>query len=389
MRLPVALLAAWLAIPPPVFALPADVERLAERGAEQLYNLEFSAALATFEEVRVAHPGYPAGPGLLAAATWWQARYRFEPPTDATTRRVERWLDEAERGSRKMIRSATPYDACEGRFFLGGALGVRAHWQLLRHNWVEAAIGAREAVKVLNQLSGCTPYGDEADFGLGLYQYAAASLPAPLRWLSRYVVGGTATKDQALARLERAAVRAHWTRHDAQATLVTLYDIFDGRPDRALAPAERLLRERPHAPVAHTLQAQALLFSHRWTETLAVADRAIAWAGRSGSTFALEMSAYQYFRGMALLGLKQPRDAEVAFTIAIGAGGRPPWITAATVKRGAARDLLGDRAGALADYRHAQRLADPWHQARRAKPYLKRPFAWPDFERELTPHVAD
>lgn len=366
-------------------ALPEDIERLADRGAEELYNMEFDRAAATYAELIREYPEHPAGPALMASAIWWQARFWYRVPDDAASEELTRWLDRAEAGARGMAASATPFNACEGRFFLGGVLGVRAHWHSLRREWLTAALAAREPVRILGGLATCTPYAEEAYFGLGLYEYAAASLPWSLRWLSRLVVGGGASTAGALAKLERAAGRGRWYRHDAMATLVTVCCIFERTPERALAPAEQLLRERPRSPLAHQLWAQALLFNRRWSETLGATDRALGWGRDPGSPFARETNAYRYLEGMALLGLKRPRDAEAAFAAAIQGAGRPAWIPAAAVRRGNALDLLGDRADALRCYQQARVRVDPWGQADRAGEWLARPYRWEDFDREMAP----
>src|SRR5262245_14291522 len=121
----------------PAAALPPDIARLAEEGSAQLYNLEFDRAYATFSRLQLAHPDHPAGYGLLASARWWQARYAFTKPDAKSSARVTKELDQAVKLARIMTRQ--PGQWCEGQFFLGGALGVGAHWELVRHNWVAAA----------------------------------------------------------------------------------------------------------------------------------------------------------------------------------------------------------------------------------------------------------
>jgi len=365
-------------------ALPADIARLAEEGSAQLYNLEFDRAFATFNRLAAAHPEHPAGYGLLASARWWEARYAFTKPDARSNALVTKELDTAIKLARAM--AARPGEWCEGEFFLGGALGIRAHWELVQHNWVAAAIGARRSVTVLGPMVTCTPYGDEAMFGLGLYEYAAARLPWSLRWLSRYITGVGADSSGGLAKLEHAAVQAHWVRTDAQATLVNAYTYYDRDAVRALRFAGMFRHEHPDSPMAHTLYAQSLAISGRFAETLEAVDTSLARGREPGSTFALETTAYDYWRGIALLGLGRPADAVDAFTRAIGAAGRAPWITSALLKRGCAHDLLGQRALAVADYRAMLRRPDPWEEARLARTHLKTPFTWKDFDHEIAPH---
>ena len=381
-----ALVPAAAGLPLPAAAMLPAVEEAAERGSAALYDLEFDRAREIFTGLQEALPEHPAGPALLATAMWWQARYWYRTPTSAESKTVDRYLDEAIRLSRRLAED--PETACEGQFFLGGSLGVRAHWQLLRGKWLAAAVGAREAIVVLRPLVSCTPYGEEAYFGLGLYQYAASRLPWTLRWLSKFIVGGT-DRAEALGMLERAAGRARWMRTDAQGTLALLYTIFDPSPGRALIYSGMMVRERPSSPLAHSLYAQALAFSGRWKETLAETARSLERAKEPGSTFAHEAAAFHYYRGIAFMGLRRLPEAIDALTIAVTADKRAPWVSAVFLKRGCARDLAGDRNGAVRDYKAVLKLPDPWKQHGRAKEFLDRPFTWEDFAAEMTPRVTD
>ena len=86
------------------------------------------------------------------------------------------------------------------------------------------------------------------------------------------------------------------------------------------------------------------------------------------------------------MGLRRLPEALDALTIAVTTDSRAPWISAVYLKRGCARDLAGDRKGAIEDYRMVIKLPDPWHQHKRAKELIKHPFTWDDFAKELSPH---
>ena len=47
---------------------------------------------------------------------------------------------------------------------------------------------------------------------------------------------------------------------------------------------------------------------------------------------------------------------------------------------------MGQRERAQADYRRVLQLPDPWKQGKLAKRFLKQPFTWEDFDREISPH---
>jgi tetratricopeptide (TPR) repeat protein len=277
--------------------------------------------------------------------------------------------------------AAIPGRECEGNLFVGGALGVGAHWNLLLGNWLKAALEARRAVRTLRPLLSCSEFADEACFGLGMYEYAAAKLPWHMRWLSSVLIGGMNDRVRALDRLERAAIGARFLRSDAQGMLVVTYTYYDYDPVKAMKYADILSGERPDSPMAAGLRLQALCFASRYEEAAADARKCL---DRDG-TFPRETATYRYWEGIALLGLGNPAGAIEAFTAALAGPGRPPWMAAALLKRGCAQDLLGKRAEALRDYKAVSGRPDPWKEAARAALYKKKPFTMKDFSREISP----
>jgi tetratricopeptide (TPR) repeat protein len=368
----------------PAQALDPGLAALAEKGGACLYDLEFDRGTATFEQLAREYPGHPAGPMLVAATHWWKARYWFAKPDKAGEKVLDARLTEAVRLARAMHDRLET--RCEADFFLGGALGARAHWELLKGNWMKAALGARESVSVLYATLSCSEYADEARFGLGIYEYAAASLPWSLRWLSRFVVGGSPTKEEGLAKLAAAAERSRFMRNDAQSTLVIILSLHRNDPAGAMKYAGMLARERPRSPVARSLLAQALFFSGQYDRVLDETGASLDRAGEPGSTFATEIPAFCYFRGMTLAMKGNLPDAVSAFDRAVATKGRAAWITASRLKRGCLFDLMGRRSEAVADYQAVLKSPDPWRLGKLARKHLAKPCTAEEFRAEASPH---
>ena len=360
-------------------AMEPGIARLADKGLTCLYNLEFNPAMAVFEELRRTYPGHPAGSALMATATWWQARYWFAKPDEAASASMELHLKEAIALARELADK--PGSACEGGFFLGATLGIKAYWDMIQNKWVRAVLDSREAVEILKPVLSCTEFAAEASFGLGIYEYHAARLPWHLKWLSSFLVSDMTDKQNALVRFRFAAEHSRYMRNDAQGTLALIHALYDPDPPSAVRYASLLAAERPDSPMAHGLLIQALAVSGRWEEALRMADRLIS----RDAGFASESATYRYWKGIALLGLKRPEEARENFSMAIVSPGRLPWITASYFKRGCAYDLLGKRKEAKADYVTVLKRPDPWNEGRRARTYLSRRFTWDDFPREISP----
>jgi hypothetical protein len=360
-------------------ALDPALARQANTGMAQLYRLEFDEAMSTFENMKKAFPDHPAPATLQAAAIWWRSRYSFADPSKEASRDLERYVREAVKLGKKMARD--PGRACEANLFVGGALGVAAHWELLEGSWFSAAMDARAAVNTLRPIMACTEYADEAAFGLAMYEFAATNLPWTLRWISSVLISDMNNRDRSLERFARAATGGQFLRSDAQGSLVIAYTYYVPDPEKAAFWSGQMVKERPDSPMAAGLRMQTLAYSRDFDGTIAFADKWLVIVGARGK----ESSAFHYWRGIGLMGKRMPAEAEEAFTASLAGQGRPVWKAAALLKRGCARDIQGNRSGAILDYRAMKKANDPWLEADRASIYLKRPFTWEDFPREISP----
>lgn len=367
-------------LPAPAVGLDEAISREAGAGLAQLYRLEFEEAMRTFEKMKQDFPDHPAPATLQAAAIWWRSRYSFADPSKEASRDLARYVKEAVALGRKMAK-ADPARACEANLFVGGALGVGAHWELLEGSWFSAAMDARAAVNTLRPLLSCSEYADEACFGLGMYEFAATNLPWGLRWISSVLISDMNNRDRSLERFARAATGGKFLRSDAQGSLVIAHLYYVPDPEKAAYWSAMMVKERPDSPMAAGLRMQTLAYVHDFDATITLADKWLAIVGDQGK----ESSAFHYWRGIGLMGKKRPVEAEEAFTASLAGQGRPVWKAAALLKRGCARDIQGRRNDALLDYRTMKQTNDPWLEADRAAIYLKRPFTWEDFPREISP----
>jgi predicted Zn-dependent protease len=356
-------------------SLPPEMERLGEEGAVLLQNLEFDRAITIYDRICREYPSHPAGWVMLATAAWWQAWQGLARPEDVLTPETDRILEHAIELARAM--SAAPGAYCESRFFLGGAIGVKAHCALLRGNWLTAVKGGRESIQLLRQLAECSEYSEEAYLGMGIYEYQAARLPWSLRWISRFLIGGYGTTENALAHLERAATKSRWMRFDAQATLVGFYTLTERTPGKALPHARNMARERPSSPLTRLLLARTLNYDGRFAEALEVASSSPETC-RVGPILRCE-------QGIALTGLGRLPEAEAVLVPAMEVGDGNIWTGAVRLTCGQVLDLMGSRTQAVAKYRLVAACPDRKSQAETAKRRIRQPYTWTDFEREIHP----
>jgi hypothetical protein len=170
----------------------------------------------------------------------------------------------------------------QARFVRGATFGVRSRLHLFRierRAAISTAVAMRKDLLLVGQES---PFWDEAQFGLGLYDYYADVLPRALKLL-RFITGLPAgDRTRGLARMERAREHATLHRTEAQVQLVDAYVYYERRDDDAYAALLDLRQRYPGSP-----RWGLMLAEHQrerlglYEESVATA-RAIAAAAESG-----------------------------------------------------------------------------------------------------------
>ncbi len=223
---------------------PADPDYRA--ALDLVYDGSFAAAEARLADLAREHPQDPVAPYLQALALEWQleqAPQSFQHDAELLAL-ADRALALADTKLRQ--------DGRDGRALLarGAAHGVKARLHLFR--W-ERSPASRESVRMREALLAARNAGVTAldlDFGLGLYDYYADTLPRFFK-LVAFVLGIPAgDRERGLAAIARVAHGGSLF-HDAEAR-VQMYDIntfFEQRPDRALFWMRELRRRYPGWPI--------------------------------------------------------------------------------------------------------------------------------------------
>ena len=228
------------AAPAPATGTASAADPAYRAGLALVYDGSFAAAEARLADLALEHPADPVAPYLQALALEW--RLEQNPG--------QRGLDPAvlELADRALARAgaALARDPADPRalLVLGAAHGVKTRLHLFR--W-ERRPASREAVRMREALARARDSGvrlPDLDFGLGLYDYYADTLPRLFR-LVAFVLGiPGGDRERGLEEVARVA-RGGSLFHDDEAR-AQMYDIesyFERRPDRAL-PWIRALRAR-------------------------------------------------------------------------------------------------------------------------------------------------
>jgi hypothetical protein len=232
---PANVLAAFLAVPAPAPADEASPARPVDAAARAalglVYDGDFHGAETRLSTLAAEETADPVLPYLQALALEW--RLEQEPRSRAHDREV---LSLADR-SLSLARAALDRTPGDGRALLarGAAHAVRSRLHLFR--W-EKGPASREAVRMRAALAAARAAGVQAldlEFGLGLYDYYADTLPRFFKVVAFVLRIPGGDRERGLEAIARVA-RGGSLFHDDEAR-VQMYDIhsyFEREPDRAV-----------------------------------------------------------------------------------------------------------------------------------------------------------
>jgi len=185
---------------------------------------------------------------LSVVSLWWQIQQDplnrshdqgFQTQADEVIDLMDRWT------KREPARA-------EAWFYLGGAIGTRAQWRVLRGQTLAAARDGKRIKTALERALVLDPALQDAYFGIGLYHYYADVAPTfakMMRWLF-LLPGGD--REQGLQEMLRAQSGGQLLRSEADYQLHLVYVWYEKQPQRALEVLAALATRHPHNP--HFLQ---------------------------------------------------------------------------------------------------------------------------------------
>jgi tetratricopeptide (TPR) repeat protein len=290
---------------------------------------------------------------LGVVSAWWQiqqdplSRSRdsaFEKLADDAIEAIDRWT------KREPGRA-------EAWFYLGGAIGARAQWRVLRGQTVAAARDGKRIKAALERALMIDPALQDAYFGIGLYHYYAGVAPTLARMLRWLLLLPGGDRDQGLQEMLRARNGGQLLRSEADYQLHVIYVWYEKQPARAVELLTALAQRYPHNPHfleqigriedGYTLDHQASL--RAWTTLM---DRA-----RSGQVAYAELALTRARLGMALEldHTGQPEAAIPLLRAVIDSKARAPVGSQALaqLQLGYVYDRLAQRDLAIAAYRAA------------------------------------
>jgi hypothetical protein len=352
-----------------------------------VYDGAFHAAEERLSTLSREHPEDPIGPYLHALAVEW--RLEQSPNRRTLDAEVQALADEALARAETRLRRE---GAC-GRALLarGAAHGVRSRLHLFRWRKAEAR---REALRMRAGLLDARAAGVEVadlDFGLGLYDYYADTLPRffkLLRFLAGMPGGDRERGRAAIARVARGGSLFH--DDEACVQMFEIESFFERRPDRALPWIREMWRRYPGWPLwglklADFLRNRLGLYG----ESADVARQILAAADekRHLNYQPVVGAMARVLLGEALLLDLRPAAAREAARAVTDGIDEATWVgPRASLVVARSLEIDGDREAALPHYRRVASGPDPTAAAH-AREALAHPLR--DRERVASRRLAD
>jgi len=199
------------------------------RGINLLYDLEFEEAEKLFYRVVENKPDHPIGYFYVAMVSWSKLSTGFwsQDVVKEYTDRIDKTITVARKAIEKGKHDSYTY------FYLGGALGFRGRFELMRQNWFSAANDAWEAIQALKTCLKMDPENKDVLLGLGSYDYYTAKLSGVLKWLT-YLFFHKGSKEGGLQKLHTAAEEATYSSIESKSMLIHIYMYLEENHLKAL-----------------------------------------------------------------------------------------------------------------------------------------------------------
>jgi hypothetical protein len=325
---------------------------------ELVYDGDFRAAEARLAGLADEHPADPVAPYLQALALEW--RLEQDPKRLALDPDVLALADRA----LALADARLAEDPTDGRALLarGAAHGVKSRLHLFRS---ERGPASREAVRMREALLAARAAGTEAldlDFGLGLYDYYADTLPRLFKVVAFVLRIPGGNRERGLAEIARVA-RGGSLFHDDEAR-VQMFEIlssFEHRPDRALPWIRELWQRHSGWPLWGLKLAELLRKLGLFAESASVARQILdtAEAGRDRNYQPVVGTMARVLLGEALLGDLRFAEARAVASPACAGVPNASWVAPrADLVVGRSLELEGDFEAAREPYRRAAAAGD-------------------------------
>jgi len=352
------------------------VRETGKKGLDHLYNMEFEAARAAFNQIDARYPDHPVGPFLKGLNIWWKILLDL-PDTEHDEAFYDQMNEVIDRCNEILDEHPDHFDAT---FFKGAALGFRGRLRSNRHSWIKAAYDGKRAIGYVRDIAQRAPENNDYVFGKGMYDYYAAIIP------DEYPVSKTVMwlmpdgdKERGLSLIQRAAERGWYIRTEAAYFLTQIYYLYEQDFAKAREYVTWLRRQHPNNSYFHVLEGRVYGHWGRWDQVTRVFREVVDRheAGQTGYNEHMAQVAHFYLARARLYGNSYDQALVHLAKLERLTTGDPhaaEFRVVGYLYQGMVYDALGRRDMAVTRYQTVLSMDDHWNAHERARTYLTDPY---------------
>ena len=218
-------------------------------GIRMVYDRRFTEAEGVFREVVVKSPALPAGYFYLAMVSWSRLTAGFWSPGNVSEfkKRIDTAIEKAE--TRIEQTGGDSYDF----FYLGGALGFKGRFELMKGAWMSSYFLARDAINALEICRKLAPDNKDVLLGLGTFDYYTVRLSGFIKFITSFLLYKGDMK-RGLERLNIAAKEAVFSSTETRTVLLHIYLFLEQDFENALPLSLELSNGFKNNPRFHVLK---------------------------------------------------------------------------------------------------------------------------------------
>jgi len=375
-------------------ALPPDVLELRREGMEAMYNFDYAAAHAKYEEIRKRLPQHPAGDLYLATLIWLQhlsksrrlqtglynnksnfyagaENAKEDSEGDVVDASVDRAFRDrmAQAKTKALALVAKNKGDADALYFLGSYYGVMAGYEASSARKFTAAMrnGSR-CVDAHQKVLKLKPDYYDAYLSVGMYDYIVGNLPFGYKALGA-IAGIRGNKQRGITRLQTMIEKNASNADDARVLLLAVYQ-NEKRYNDALALLQQLTAKYPNSYLLKLETATILIKLDRADEAYKMFESLLKDPAASA---VIDLVHYQYAEALAH-NKEYQRAAEHFLAVPQAAGANANLTTLALLRAAQFLDLAGQRNEAIAQYKTVLTRPNVYDTRAQAEKGLKQPF---------------
>ena len=325
------------------------------QGITLIYNRQLTEAEEEFHSFIQDNPDDPAGYFYLAMVSWSYLSNGFW--SDTVVKEYGQRIDKAISVAKKGIRNSSRPDSF-AYFYLGGALGFKGRFALMRQKWLSSFLLAVEAIDALKTCQELDPENKDVLLGIGSFDYYTARMSGVLKFLS-YLLLHKSSAEEGLRKLNQASDEAIYSSTEAKSLLLHIYLFMEEDNLKALPIAKDLATRFSENPRYKYLEGLCYLITGQEEEFREAVHYLYGRGTPSEFQRGLWKRRAMYLEASEALfreaGPKARHILDHIISMADTATD-PAMIAWPILKKGMAFDLEGNRDSALRLYRYVQNM---------------------------------